>query len=73
MDLPYSLEKLKAAHHLVGGFFQPFGQPTGSVFMEKLDGDGMAFVHAGGYIIEKDLGPGEILKVDTGCVVAFQP
>jgi uncharacterized protein (TIGR00266 family) len=41
--------------------------------MEKLDGDGVAFVHAGGYIVEKELQPGEILKVDTGCVVAFQP
>jgi uncharacterized protein (TIGR00266 family) len=41
--------------------------------MEKLDGDGLAFVHAGGYILEKELRPGEILKVDTGCVVAYQP
>src|SRR6201991_761852 len=41
--------------------------------MEKLEGDGLAFVHAGGYIIEKELKAGEILKVDTGCVVAFQP
>src|ERR1700754_757957 len=41
--------------------------------MEKLEGDGLAFVHAGGYIIEKELKPGEILKVDTGCVVAYQP
>ena len=41
--------------------------------MEKLDGDGLAFVHAGGYILEKELKPGEILKVDTGCVVAYQP
>src|SRR6201987_2100426 len=41
--------------------------------MEKLDGDGLAFVHAGGYIMEKELKPGEVLKVDTGCVVAFQP
>ena len=39
--------------------------------MEKLEGDGMAFVHAGGYIVEKELLPGEILKVDTGCVVAY--
>lgn len=39
--------------------------------MEKLEGDGMAFVHAGGSIIEKDLLPGEMLKVDTGCIVAF--
>jgi len=39
--------------------------------MEKLEGYGMAFVHAGGYVIEKELKPGEILKIDTGCVVAF--
>lgn len=39
--------------------------------LEKLTGDGLAFVHAGGAIIEKDLQPGEILKVDTGCIVAF--
>jgi uncharacterized protein (TIGR00266 family) len=39
--------------------------------LEKLEGDGMAFVHAGGYIVEKELLPGEILKVDTGCVVAY--
>jgi len=39
--------------------------------MEKIEGDGMAFLHAGGYVIEKNLQPGEILKVDTGCVVAY--
>jgi uncharacterized protein (AIM24 family) len=39
--------------------------------MEKLEGDGMAFVHAGGYILERDLAPGEVLRVDTGCIVAF--
>jgi len=39
--------------------------------MQKLEGDGMAFVHAGGYIIERDLKPGEFLRVDTGCIVAF--
>jgi uncharacterized protein (AIM24 family) len=39
--------------------------------MEKLEGDGMAFVHAGGFILERDLAPGEQLKVDTGCIVAF--
>jgi len=39
--------------------------------MERIEGDGMAFVHAGGYVLEKDLRPGEILKVDTGCVVAY--
>jgi uncharacterized protein (TIGR00266 family) len=39
--------------------------------MEKLEGDGMAFVHAGGYVVEKTLQPGELLRVDTGCVVAY--
>ena len=39
--------------------------------MQKLEGDGLAFAHAGGYIVEKDLLPGEVLKVDTGCVVAY--
>ena len=33
----------------------------------------MAFVHAGGTIIKKDLGPGETLRLDTGCLVAFSP
>jgi len=41
--------------------------------MEKIEGDGMAFLHAGGYIIERDLMPGEILKIDTGCLVAYMP
>jgi uncharacterized protein (TIGR00266 family) len=39
--------------------------------MQKLEGDGMAFVHAGGHVLERDLQPGEMLKVDTGCIVAF--
>ena len=39
--------------------------------MEKLEGDGMAFMHAGGYVVEKELAPGEILRVDTGCIVAY--
>ena len=39
--------------------------------MQKLEGDGMAFVHAGGYVTEKTLMPGEVLKIDTGCVVAY--
>jgi uncharacterized protein (AIM24 family) len=39
--------------------------------MQKLEGDGMAFVHAGGMIVEKELLPGQTLKVDTGCVVAY--
>lgn len=41
--------------------------------MQKLDGDGMAFVHAGGALCVRDLAPGETLRVDTGCVVAFLP
>ena len=41
--------------------------------MQKLEGDGLAFVHAGGYIVEKTLAPGELLKIDTGCIVAFTP
>ncbi len=39
--------------------------------MQKLEGDGMAFVHAGGTLAKKVLGPGEVLKVDTGCIVGF--
>jgi uncharacterized protein (TIGR00266 family) len=39
--------------------------------MEKLEGDGMAFVHAGGHVFEKTLQPGEVLKIDTGCLVAY--
>lgn len=39
--------------------------------MEKIEGDGMAFVHAGGHVTERELAPGELLKVDTGCIVAF--
>ena len=41
--------------------------------MEKLDGDGMVFVHAGGTILERQFAPGETLRVDTGCGVAYQP
>ncbi len=39
--------------------------------MEKLEGDGMAFVHAGGHVLQRELGQGELLKIDTGCIVAF--
>lgn len=39
--------------------------------MQKLEGDGMAFVHAGGHVYERTLQPGEVLKIDTGCVVAY--
>src|SRR4249919_155206 len=39
--------------------------------MQKLEGDGLVFIHAGGTIVERDLRPGERLDVDTGCVVAM--
>lgn len=39
--------------------------------MQKLEGDGWAFVHSCGTIIERDLQPGEVLRIDTGCIVAF--
>ena len=39
--------------------------------MQKLEGDGMAFVHAGGTMAEKTLQAGETLRVDTGCLVGF--
>ena len=41
--------------------------------MQRLQGDGYAFVHAGGMLAEKQLAPGELIRVDTGCIVAFQP
>ena len=41
--------------------------------LERLQGDGLAFMHAGGTICERILAPGEVLRVDTGCIVAFQP
>lgn len=41
--------------------------------MQKLEGDGLVFMHAGGTIVERQLQPGEVLHVDTGCVVAFEP
>ena len=39
--------------------------------MQKVEGDGMAFLHAGGYIVEKELARDEHLRVDTGCLVGF--
>src|SRR3954447_689658 len=51
---------------LGAGFFGGEG-----FIMQKLEGDGLAFVHAGGTIIRKELQPGEVLRVDTGCLVAM--
>jgi uncharacterized protein (TIGR00266 family) len=39
--------------------------------MQKLEGDGQVYLHAGGTIVQRDLKPGEKLRVDTGCLVAF--
>jgi uncharacterized protein (TIGR00266 family) len=41
--------------------------------MQKLEGDGLAFVHAGGTIVKRELQAGETLFIDTGCVVALTP
>jgi uncharacterized protein (TIGR00266 family) len=41
--------------------------------LQRLQGDGLAFIHAGGTLYERTLAPGEMLRVDTGCIVAFQP
>ncbi len=53
---------------LGAGFFGGEG-----FILQRLRGDGLAFIHAGGAIISHTLQPGETLRVDTGCVVAFQP
>ena len=39
--------------------------------MQKLEGDGLAFMHVGGTVAKKELQGGEVLKVDTGCIVGF--
>ena len=41
--------------------------------LQELSGDGNCFIHAGGTILQKQLQPGEQLRVDTGCLVAFEP
>lgn len=51
---------------LGAGFFGGEG-----FIMQKLEGDGLVFIHAGGTIIRKRLLPGQTLKVDTGCLVAL--
>ena len=53
---------------LKAGFFGGEG-----FILQRLTGNGMAFVHAGGTIITRDLAAGETLRVDTGCLVAFNP
>jgi uncharacterized protein (AIM24 family) len=41
--------------------------------MQRLQGNGWAFVHAGGTLHERTLAAGELVRVDTGCIVALQP
>jgi len=53
---------------LGAGFFGGEG-----FILQRLQGDGLAFIHAGGTILQRDLKAGEALRVDTGCIVAFQP
>ena len=53
---------------LGAGFFGGEG-----FILQRLEGDGIVFFHAGGTIAEKTLAPGETLRVDTGCVAALQP
>ena len=40
--------------------------------LQKLEGDGLAFVHSGGTVVERELAAGETLRVDTGCLVAVE-
>ena len=53
---------------LGAGFFGGEG-----FILQRLQGDGLAFIHAGGTIYQRELAAGETLRVDTGCLVAFQP
>lgn len=53
---------------LGAGFFGGEG-----FILQRLQGDGFCFIHAGGAIHKRDLKAGETLRVDTGCLVAFQP
>ena len=41
--------------------------------MQKLEGDGLAFVHAGGTVLRRELNPGQVLFIDTGCIVGYTP
>ncbi|WP_150265913.1 TIGR00266 family protein [Paenibacillus tepidiphilus] len=51
---------------LGAGFFGGEG-----FIMQKLEGDGLSFVHSGGYVLERTLAHGETIKIDTGCLVAM--
>lgn len=51
---------------LGAGFFGGEG-----FILQRLNGDGMAFIHVGGTVIKRELAPGEVLRVDTGCLAAM--
>jgi len=51
---------------LGAGFFGGEG-----FILQRLQGDGLSFLHAGGTILQRELAPGEMLRVDTGCLVGF--
>ncbi len=57
---------LEFQRKLGAGFFGGEG-----FIMQKLEGDGKAFLHAGGTVVKRDLQPGETLRLDTGCLVAL--
>lgn len=64
----YGVEvSIALTRRLGAGFFGGEG-----FILERLSGDGIAFVHAGGTLVERELGPGEVIRVDTGCLAAFQ-
>lgn len=52
---------------VLAGFFGGEG-----FILQKLEGDGLAFLHAGGVVVKKTLAAGETLRLDTGCLVAFE-
>jgi uncharacterized protein (TIGR00266 family) len=57
------------------GFTKKFGAGLfgGEGFiLQKFEGDGLVLIHAGGTVIRRELAPGQTLRVDTGCIVAFQ-
>jgi uncharacterized protein (TIGR00266 family) len=53
---------------LGAGFFGGEG-----FILQKLTGSGLSFIHAGGTVVRKDLSSGERLRIDTGCIVGFEP
>lgn len=60
--------EIEFTKRLGAGFFGGEG-----FILQRLEGEGLAFVHAGGTIVERTLQAGELLKVDTGCLMAFAP